>query len=379
MRQLMTITKIPMRVLIWPLLMVCADMAYASKHTAENTCQQINHIEPVCGLSRPEDIVLLPGTKVLVLSQMGGFPDANPGTLAALSITNNKHRVIYPDPRPSAWEASSPSPLWGDPSCREAPGATLSPHGIDLTEHNGVMRLLVVNHGGRESIEFFELRHTSTAKEIDGLEVRWRGCVLAPQDALLNDVAATPEGGFVVSKMMSTEGAWWKHMFKAFLRLDTGYIWGWSADTGGSVLPGTAGSFPNGVAISADGRHLFINMYMSNEVIKVLRSNGAQVGVTSVRQPDNSSWDLSGGLLVASHRGGFIEQAACDGEHAPCDFAFEIVRIDPDTMRTEAVFAHEGSPMGAATVALDTGDWLYMGSYAGDRIIRIPHGNKAKP
>jgi hypothetical protein len=41
-------------------------------------------------------------------------------------------------------------------------------------------------------------------------------------------------------------------------------------------------------------------------------------------------------------------------------------------MAAERLFAHEGAPMGAATVAQPVGDVLYMGSFSGDRILRAP-------
>ena len=36
------------------------------------------------------------------------------------------------------------------------------------------------------------------------------------------------------------------------------------------------------------------------------------------------------------------------------------------------MFANEGAPMGAGTVALEVGDELLIASFAGDRIIRVP-------
>lgn len=342
-------------------------------------CKQVGQIEPICGLTRPEDLTLLPDTDMFIFSQMGGFPSANPGSLAALNTNNNQHRVIYPAPLQDTIEPLNTSTRWGDSNCTSELGAKIGPHGIDVSSYRDTTRLLVVNHGGgRESVEFFELSYPSSIKNVDDIKIQWRGCVLAPEDALFNDVASTPEGGFVVSKMMGITGPWWLQMFRAVFGLNTGYVWEWHPDHGGKIVSGSRGSFPNGVAVSADGLYLFVNMYMTDEVVKIRRFDGTRMGVASIAQGDNMTWDQSQGLLIASHVGGFIEQMRCDGEETPCEFAFEIVRLDPQTMRSKVVFAHRGPPMGAATTALDTGDWLYMGSYAGDRMIRVPYGANSR-
>lgn len=55
--------------------------------------------------------------------------------------------------------------------------------------------------------------------------------------------------------------------------------------------------------------------------------------------------------------------------------AFKIVALDPDSMETETVFWNEGPPMGAGTIALDLGTELLIGSFAGDRMIRVPRAS----
>ena len=52
--------------------------------------------------------------------------------------------------------------------------------------------------------------------------------------------------------------------------------------------------------------------------------------------------------------------------------AFAIVAVDPDSMKAQTILEHRGAPMGAATVAQQVGDHLYLGSFVGDRIVRAP-------
>ena len=48
--------------------------------------------------------------------------------------------------------------------------------------------------------------------------------------------------------------------------------------------------------------------------------------------------------------------------------------VDPGTLQAREVFAHAGPPLGLATVAVQAGADLYVGSAAGDRVLRVPAG-----
>jgi hypothetical protein len=97
------------------------------------------------------------------------------------------------------------------------------------------------------------------------------------------------------------------------------------------------------------------------------------VGSAEVSSPDNLAWSAGGELLAASHHASLADTMGCQElTHGSCAFRFQIVAIDPETMRTRVVLDHAGPPMGAATVALPHGDWIYLGTFAGDRIARAP-------
>src|SRR3546814_2996079 len=71
-----------------------------------------------------------------------------------------------------------------------------APHGVALAPLPcGTLRLHVVNHGGRESIETFTFTLTD-----EGPALRWTGCTILPHGGG-NAVAAMPDGGFAVSIM----------------------------------------------------------------------------------------------------------------------------------------------------------------------------------
>ena len=141
-------------------------------------------------------------------------------------------------------------------------------------------------------------------------------------------------------------------------------------------MPGTEGTFLNGIELNPDGREIILNLYMGNEVRRISRESGEILARREIVKPDNVTWSTDGRLLIASHSGGSLpEQMACNGlEEGACPFGFDIGSLDPETLEGEIVFSNAGPPMGAGTGALDVGGELLIGSFAGDRIIRVVHG-----
>ena len=66
--------------------------------------------------------------------------------------------------------------------------------------------------------------------------------------------------------------------------------------------------------------------------------------------------------------------ACSELEAGTCPIAFEIVALSPDLSEREVLFANAGPPMGAGTVAIQVGDELVIGTFAGDRValVRLP-------
>ena len=50
---------------------------------------------------------------------------------------------------------------WGEPDCAPPAIEQFAPHGIDLeVRPDGALQLLVINHGGRESVEFLRVEES---------------------------------------------------------------------------------------------------------------------------------------------------------------------------------------------------------------------------
>lgn len=345
--------------ILWALLIAISGLGCGEHYAGLLPCEGQGEIDAHCGFQNPEDLVVAPGGQELVVSEMGTFLEDTPGQLSLFDL-ESKARL----PLAISWLPSEEN--WADPACPLPEPPLFSPHGIDLrTRADGRHALFVVNHGGRESVEVFELA------QADGVWTGvWRGCAMPPGDPMLNDVTAFPDGGFAVTHMWDKQTSVPMMMVSFLLELDTGWVWIWDPEQGFSKLPGSDATAPNGITSSPDGRSLYVNHYVANKTVRVDRRDGTLLGEVEVRQPDNVTLDEAGRLWIAGHNH-FVGDQSCEEITGACPHPFSVVVADSSTMEGETVFRHEGAPMGYATVALAVGDRLFLGSASGDRMISL--------
>ncbi|HCS27366.1 MAG TPA: hypothetical protein DIW43_07920 [Spongiibacteraceae bacterium] len=343
----------------WSILMALVALVGCDAQS-DIPCEAVNDRVPICGLQAPEDIEVSPDQRFLILSQFGGITGDSAGSLALFNPVDDSHSILYPPEQPLSFKEK-----WGNDDCPGEPGAAISPHGIHLSQRSdGRWQLLVVNHGGRESVEFFEW-------QAEPYRLNWRGCVVTPEGSFLNDVVATPDGGFLVTQMFPKDSI--LDMLRSFGGAEKGHVWRWRPGKAVDIQPGSLGAFPNGIQISPDGNTLFLNLYANHVVRKIDRESGEHLGEADVVQPDNSNWLPDGRLLVASHpKDTFIPELCSDVHSGACEARFLLVAINPETMQAQTVFEQKGAPMGAGTAAVEWGNHWYIGSYAGNRLLKVP-------
>lgn len=332
-------------------------------------CVAKDDARPICKFQSPEDIVALPGHEALLISGYGAMGAdggvRKPGGLVLFSLADETATTIYS----GGTDADQAEPGWGDPTCPAPPKDKFNAHGIDLVRRSdGRLALLVVQHFGREAVEFFEV--TGAGKDWN---VAWRGCVLAPEDASLNEVVGLPNGDFYTTKMASISGA--SDFTESIPTEPTGHAFAWHASGGYQKIEGTDGIMPNGIAASPDGKTLFLNVTMQNEIRKIDVATGRLIATAPVKMPDNVTWSPDGKRLLVASLHGFetTNFAVCiDVPQGACPIPFSIQAVDAETMTPLGpVYESSGSPMGGGTVGLQVGNELFIGSFTGDRILRV--------
>ena len=267
-----------------------ALVASASTYAAQEApaCAAGTGYTPICGMAPPEDLVLSPDAGFLFLSTTPGLANSHRSRLRTMDLVSHQVSDMFIE-----YQAE---PGWGEVSCK-ASSATLGAHGIHLsTRVDGRSQLLVVNHNGREAVEFLE-----PVRDGNGWKAIWRGCVESQDDSMLNDVAATPDGGFVVTAMFSFSAMKADpHLEKLLDGRATGHLLAWKPTQGLRRLVASEAPGPNGVQVSQDGQSVWFSAWPGKGIWQYdLQQQKVVRKVTLDFLPDNLSWTMDGHLLTA--------------------------------------------------------------------------------
>ncbi|GAA1867114.1 hypothetical protein GCM10009836_54410 [Pseudonocardia ailaonensis] len=299
----------------------------------------------IWGPVNAEDLVGIPGTDWVLTSGMQG-PTAPLGRLYAVDRRDLSCTEIYP------YTADTGSL---DP-------AVFEPHGIDVAvAADGTPELLVVDHGGGESVARFAIDLGGDRPVLTHLET-----VPMPAGVWGNDVAALPGGGFVLSSTTDISDGLEKGMARMGAGEETGCAVEWTPGAGCRVLPGSAINSANGVAVSPDGGTVFLAGWRSRCIRKITRGAGDPVVETLDVDVmvDNLTWTPDGALLAAGATDATMEDfaAAYFGPVPRVAFPSRVLRIDPDTLAVETVAEQADPALGVATTALAVGDEIWVGA-----------------
>ena len=313
-------------------------------------CVAHDALAPICQFQNPEDLAAI-GDWLLVSQVPAG---EKPGSLVAFRPSDGAKRVLYP-PEGGAGPAGACT------AGLAPPAEDFSPHGIDLAGTT----LLVVNHGSREAIEEFAL-----GADEAGPTLAWRRCTPLPDDASANDVAALNTGGFVATKML--ERPQLLGMLKLVLGANSGALLRMMPGRSEwEVVPNTLGRGPNGVEEAPDGT-LFIAEWAALRIVRVAPDGSGRTEIPLDFSPDNLSWASDGRLLVTGQRASLFDVPRCASlDHGACPLASVVVAVDPSTLAvTKLVDDDPASTIGAASIAVELAGDLWIGSFAGDRLVK---------
>lgn len=308
----------------------------------------------IAGPVNAEDLVVAPGGEWVLTSGMTG-PTAPLGRLYAVGVADGACNEIYPYRATAALEtdrfAAQPDL---DPF-------KFRPHGIDVTlRSDGRTELYVVNHGGVESVEVFEVDLDAPRPAL-----KWLGGVQLPGSAVGNDVAAVDDG-FVVSTSGDPEGRRPVSVEDAMTGADTGGVLEWSPTRGWVELPGTQINTANGVAVSPDGEWVYIGGWNSRCIKKVRRGTADPestcVGVDIM--VDNLTWAAAGRLFAAGTYGTSMQDflAGHFGSNPRLGLPSRVIAVDPESLATNSLIDYGPETYGAATTALQVGREIWVGT-----------------
>ncbi len=326
-------------------------------------CNAAGKLDFVCGPLNSEDLVQVPGTDWIVSSGMDGGAAGTHGSLHLVNARDRSWKTLFP--------GSNPKVNWDKATYADCPGppdlSKFGAHGLNLRPgDNGMDTLYVVNHGGRESIEFFAL-------DTKGAEptVAWVGCAVMPAHTWPNSVAPLPDGGMVVTDMFDPQDP--KAPDKMNAGENTGAVYEWHPHKGYAPVPDSRMSGNNGIEVSRDGKWIYVAAWGNKAVVRLSRGGGASVTRATIPVSflaDNLRWAPDGQLMVAGQNASAKQVFACFQSHnTRCTQPWRIVKWDTAAMKVTPVISEQGNPeFGDATVGLQVGDEMFVGTFRGDRI-----------
>jgi hypothetical protein len=320
----------------------------------------------VCGLSAPEDLVLVPGSDWVVASVFAGS-----GGIRLINVRDKSTAVAYPtETSKDRLDAKTYDSCPGAPSVAQK--GSFRTHGLAIRAgRNSVHTLLAVHHGERESIEAFEVDARAKPPALT-----WVGCAIAPEPIGLNEVVALPDGGFIATDFLA-RGIDAAARGRMLAGESNGALWEWHTGAGWKMIAGSEAAGANGLEISKDGKWLYVAAWGSQDFFRLSR------GQTPVKRDvvplgfrvDNIRWAPDGSLLAAGQGGAPNAAAALgnpQGGTAPAQTT-NVVKIDPETLKVQEIIRHPNSAeFGAGTVALQIGREIWVGSFRGDRVAIFP-------
>lgn len=334
---------------------------------AASACAPAAGLTFICGLQNPEDLVLVPGSRWLVTSGMA------PGAGLTLVDTQAKTvRKLY-----GADTANARADRTRFPNC---PGA-LDPkqavlHGLALrAAAEGRYTVYATNHGGRESIEVFELI-VGSGNAAGIPSATWIGCVPLPPKLAANSVAAFSDGTLVATVLILPG----RTFEDAFAGRNTGIVLQWTPGAPGFVeLKGTELVANNGIETSLDDREFYV---ASTPTRRVYAFSRGKPGAGPLRfaqlkdfGPDNVRWTAGNRLITA---GLIDDEPACGGrpkdeQGIRCPMGYAVATIDPKTMTATEIARGPRTPSftGTAMAAIVEGE-LWLGSFLADRLAYRP-------
>ena len=339
-------------------IFVCFGSVYIYYSTG-NDADDPEGFESIRGLNNAEDMVQIGETKWILTGNLG-------------NKSWEKGGLYLIDSETLEWQAAdidfSRSPAEGYEKIADP--ELFSSHGIAIKQIDAnIFEVYAVNHGGRESVEVFDL----TVQD-DAPEIVWKGSVPTPDGMTGNSVAPLSDGFLVTIPMK-------KNNLGTFLDFlagkPTGTVYKWTAREGFREIPGAKFAGNNGIAISPDEKWAFINGYSSRSVtrISLTEDQADPVTVKLSFLPDNIRYSADGTLLVTGQDTNILTVVLLTNGTgigvSPSDTA--VVKLDPATMEiTEVLKLPKFRAFGGGTTAIYIGNDLWISSFRAQRIMVLP-------
>jgi hypothetical protein len=320
-------------------------------------CAPSGGLSFICGIQNAEDLVPVPNSHWMFASGM-----ADGSGLHLIDTSAKRASTLY-----GGGKGTARADRARFPNCPAPLDSKLAHlHGLSLRPAQAAhYTLYATNHGGRESIEVFDVDAGAASPS-----ATWIGCVPMPDKFPANSVAVFKDGTILATVLITPD----KTFEDAFAGRITGVVYQWTPGAPGfKKLPGTELSANNGIETSADDRTFYVASTTTKRVLEFSRADPSKpMRAAQLKEfgPDNIR--LIGGRLVTA---GMIDnEPACGGapktaDGIRCSRGYIADAIDPKTLAVTEIARGPATPAftGTAT-AIPVGNELWLGSFNADRV-----------
>jgi len=348
--------KMKARIILWCIFVAGAALLGTGQPlSAADNCAPSGKLNFVCGPSKSEDMVLVPGTHWIITS--------GEAQLFLINADTKAWRELYPGKEPAERKDTT---LFGDcpggapdPTKYSAVGLYIRPR------EKGISTLYTMSPRVRHAVEVFEVDSRGAEPA-----VTWIGCAVMPKETNGNAVAALPDGGMLITSPVDAGHT----LEESRSGLVSGSVWEWHPKGAFHSIPGTELSGNNGIEATPDGKQFFVNATGGRSVTRFTRT-GDSLKADKVDLdvgPDNIRWGQDGKLYIA----GRADEPACGGTLAPhngkidtdCMRGFMVVQLDSKTLEKKVVWLNKPDPIfNAWSTALQIGNVIWMPGIRSDR------------
>ncbi len=342
-------------VMFFSLAFFVVSSDYVGPQKDISNCSSDKKVKLICGFKNPEDIVITPDKKFLLMSEFGGigpYEEQKSGYFALLDL-ETKTKVI-----PNIIIEEN---IWGDPKCTRTINKKYGPHGIDLIKRNdGRYQLGVINHYPDESVEMFEM-----IKKENSWDMIWRGCIDVPYEFYFNDISLRKNGGFYASHMYDRKITLNEWLFVSIIKSDTGFLVEW-IENRFKKIDGSDGSGPNGIALDENSNIIYINYNQGDSITKFDLSLNKKLEKKFIEAPDNPYID-GNDIWITSLDFQPNDVGDCEFKKS-CSLPFSIYQLDKNNLEIKNEYSFSKTVFGLPTVAVPIEDEVFLGSFHSDRL-----------
>ena len=311
-------------------------------------CVADEDLSYLCGLRNAEDLVAVEGGRWIVASSITSRGDSvGAGRLYLIDAATRVAEEFFPGSEPVL---SRDATTYGNCTIDLE---SFDTHGLALRAlpTPGHYRLYSTSHGSHEAIQAFELDTSG-----DRPRIAWVGCVPLPAGVWANSVAILDDGGFVTTQFYDPLDS--ESIGRVLRGEANGSVFEWHPGGAVAEVPGTRLSGPNGIALSADDRELYVAAFGGRSVQRFDRGPNPSppASVSLDITADNLRWSSRGTLLIA-------------GSNAEAGTGWTVYEIDPATMSASPLLRVDGNAaLQGTSTALEVGRELWFGTPGGDRV-----------